>query len=154
MAAAGTSIAGTPQYVQERVRLVESGCAEWTSTLKDGYGMAVIGYKAHGRPVRRPAHVVVYEWWIGKVPSGLDLDHLCRNRRCINPLHLEPVTRRENVRRGDLPRLMADPSFRPHREPIAVCKNGHSMAGENVGRNEKRRWCRPCKTESARRRRA
>lgn len=49
---------------------------------------------------KRQAHRVAYETWIGPIPDGLDLDHLCRHRACVNPLHLEPVTRKVNVLRG------------------------------------------------------
>jgi hypothetical protein len=48
------------------------------------------------------AHRYAYEWLIGPIPIGLDLDHLCRTRECVNPNHLEPVTRKENIRRSDL----------------------------------------------------
>jgi hypothetical protein len=54
---------------------------------------------------RKPAHVVFYERHIGPVPSGLQLDHLCRVPLCVNPAHLEPVTGTENVRRGRVPKL-------------------------------------------------
>lgn len=51
---------------------------------------------------RQPvAHRVAYEILVGPIPEGLELDHLCRNRKCYNPAHLEPVTRSENLRRGD-----------------------------------------------------
>jgi hypothetical protein len=153
--AAGTSLVGTLAYFQARAVLTSSGCAEWTGTLSDdGYGKAVVGYRGHGKPVRRYAHRVLFEWWIGPVPAGMELDHLCRNRRCVNPLHLEPVTREENVRRGDLPRLMQDETFRPLRSPNARCVNGHEMTGDNVGRNERRRWCRACKRTTAQRMRS
>lgn len=147
MAARGTSTVGTAAHIQSRCRVdIRTGCVEWTGTLSDdGYGKAVVGYRAHARPVRRYAHVVSFEMWRGAVPTGLELDHTCRNRRCINPDHLEPVTRKVNVRRGALPHLMRDPGFRPKRALVETCKNGHAMSGENVGRNEKRRWCRACK---------
>ena len=48
----------------------------------------------------RIAHRLTYQWAKGPIPAGMELDHLCRNRRCVNPAHLEPVTHRENVRRG------------------------------------------------------
>jgi hypothetical protein len=156
MPARGTSTVGTAAYIQQRCRITPSGCVEWASTLsEDGYGKAVVGYRGHARPVRRYAHILTYEMWVGPVPPGLELDHLCRNRACVNPAHLEPVTRKVNVERGALPRLMRDPSFRP--EPKALlefCKHGHPMTGDNVGRNEKRRWCRACKRAVSQKRRA
>jgi len=146
------SAAGTLGYFQERVSLTPSGCAEWTGYLTaDGYGKAVVGYRGHGRPIRKYAHRVMFEWWIGPVPKGLELDHLCRNRRCINPLHLEPVTRAENVRRGDVPTLMRDSDRRPRRGHVERCKHGHEMVGDNVGTNAQRRWCRACRRDIARR---
>jgi hypothetical protein len=69
-------------------------CWEWTGRTDQGYGRVSIG----GRQLR--AHRVVYERLVGRVPDGLVLDHLCRNRGCVNPDHLEPVTNEENIRRG------------------------------------------------------
>jgi hypothetical protein len=71
-----------------------SGCWVWQGALSSGYG----SMRADGRT--RPAHRVFYERHLGAIPKGLDLDHLCRNKACVNPAHLEPVTRRENVWRG------------------------------------------------------
>lgn len=73
---------------------LNSNCWEWTRYREGGYGRL----KRHGRHVL--AHRFFYETCFGPVPAGLDLDHLCRNRWCVNPDHLEPVTRRENVLRG------------------------------------------------------
>lgn len=72
------------------------GCWDWTGTkTDDGYG------RVHTDAGMRVAHRVIYELLVGEIPEGHDLDHLCRNRACCNPQHLEPVTRRENLLRGD-----------------------------------------------------
>ena len=70
-------------------------CWLWTASLRDGYGQIRVGKSV------RSAHLVMYELVVGAVPEGLDLDHLCRVRSCVNPRHLEPVTRRENLMRGE-----------------------------------------------------
>lgn len=71
------------------------GCLMWTAGhLPRGYGRVwVDGRMAY-------AHRVAYAMYYGEVPDGMDLDHLCRNPACVNPLHLEPVTRRVNLLRG------------------------------------------------------
>jgi HNH endonuclease len=76
--------------------LVGDGCWEWTGARKDN------GYGTVSHPGRRTAnaHRVVYELLEGPIPEGLDLDHLCRNRGCVKPGHLEAVTRKENLNRG------------------------------------------------------
>lgn len=78
-----------------KVDRTASGCWEWMAFRKpSGYGQ----YSAGKR--RLAAHRVAYILTVGHPPADLDLDHLCRNRGCVNPDHLEPVTRRENLRRG------------------------------------------------------
>lgn len=67
------------------------------------------------------AHRAVYEILVGKIPDGLQIDHLCRNRGCVNPLHLEPVTREENLSRSPL----------TNRGKM-VCKNGHALTADNL----------------------
>lgn len=89
-------------------RLVESyavdanGCWLWQAAPDAaGYGRISIGNQV------RYAHRVSYETFIGPIPDGLTIDHLCRIRRCINPTHLEPVTLAENVRRANAARSAA-----------------------------------------------
>ena len=70
-------------------------CLYWKGrTTYNGYGL----FNYDRAAVR--AHRYIYEHCVGKIPDGLDIDHLCRNRSCVNPSHLEPVTRKENINRG------------------------------------------------------
>lgn len=75
------------------------------------------GYVSMGNGVM--AHRVSYEWFVGPIPSGLELDHLCGQRDCVNPHHLEPVTHRENLRRARLPHRSLDVRL--------YCRNGHPI---------------------------
>lgn len=114
---------------------IADGCWEWTHSKQRGYGW--IG-KGNGRHVF--AHRVVYELFRGPVPAGKQLDHLCRNRACVNPEHLDVVTARVNVLRGD--GLPARNARKTH------CKNGHALTGANVRTYGRRsgieRVCRTC----------
>lgn len=74
-------------------------CLEWTRATSRGYGRIAMETIA-GRARREQAHRWLYERWFDPIPSGMVLDHLCRNRRCVNPAHLEVVTNQENVLRG------------------------------------------------------
>jgi HNH endonuclease len=108
------------------------GCWPWLGSVSGtGYGSFSIRL-ARGQRSGRVAHRLVYEVLVGPVPPELELDHLCRNRRCVNPAHLEPVTASEN-------------QIRAKRK--SRCKHGHSMTGENVvwiaGRGG--RLCRRCR---------
>jgi hypothetical protein len=117
-------------------------CWLWTAGLNGGYGVYTIG----GRP--RPAHRLAYEELVGPVPDGLQLDHLCRVRRCVNPAHLEPVTSKENTRRGTAVDVIAE-----RQRSKTHCPRGHPYAiygititrrtGSRAGRTE--RVCTACR---------
>lgn len=112
-----------------------SGCHLWLGSLdRDGYGRVRCAGAEY-----RPAHRLAYEAENGPVPKGLVLDHKCRVRCCVNPSHLEPVTNRENILRGES--RAARSSRQTH------CKNGHPLSGDNVYTYLKKptiRRCRAC----------
>lgn len=113
------------------------GCWEWTA-VTDGRGYGKFWFD--GRMVR--AHRWSYEHVVGPIPERLQLDHLCRNRGCVNPEHLEPVTNHENTLRGV-----------SHQAAKTHCPQGHLYDTENTyvdthgGRN-----CRACRRATAARR--
>jgi hypothetical protein len=113
-----------------------SGCWNWTGKLHNGYGVSG-GKFAHCRSWRLLR---------GPIPDGLQIDHLCRNRRCVNPDHLEPVTPRENMVRAlpFRPGAVVDPNSRLY----AFCKAGHQMSGDNLAyKRDGRRKCLACARE-------
>lgn len=127
-----------------KVKIADNGCWEWQAQInQDGYGMFARG---HQRGLVS-AHRWAYGNTVGPVPQGLELDHLCRNRRCVNPLHLEPVTKADNQRRGLSP--WGINSRKTH------CKRGHPLSGDNlIVHRDGGRQCYECKAEEQRRRRA
>src|SRR5439155_25368097 len=82
-----------PEYAPELGR-----CWIWTGTLWDGYGTMAINRRS--QPGSYTAHRLIYQFLRGPIPNGMTLDHLCRVRNCVRPDHLEPVTLRENLIRG------------------------------------------------------
>ena len=107
---------------------IGTGCWIWTAgTNGKGYGYIRKGGQG-SRTV--PAYRVMYETLVGPIPDGLCLDHLCRTPRCVNPAHLEPVTKGENTRRD--------------KALIRYCAKGHEFTPENTGRDGNRRYCRVC----------
>ena len=84
-----------------RRHVTEAGCWEYLGARTPrGYGNITVGSILDGTRRVRKVHAVAYELWVGDVPEGLELDHLCRNSSCFNPAHLEPVTHRVNLRRA------------------------------------------------------
>ena len=124
-------------------KVAESGCWIFMGCTTDGYGKV----EFHGRRVA--VHRLFYEHFIGPIPDGLVLDHLCRVRCCANPWHLEIVTTAMNVLRGEGP--PAKLARQTH------CKNGHELRRSTTvykTRTLTRRVCRTCKTIQQRARRA
>jgi hypothetical protein len=110
-----------------------SGCWLWAAGLTgDGYG----AFWINGKTVL--AHRVSYEIAKGSIPESLELDHKCRNRCCVNPSHLDPVTAKVNVLRGV--GISAKNARKTH------CGKGHALDGENLYINsEGHRYCRKCR---------
>lgn len=113
-------------------------CRIFTGTKWDGYGH--IKVETDGRRVNVSAHRITYVHYMGPIPEGLELDHLCRQRDCCEVTHLEAVTHLENVRRGE------SPSARHARK--THCIRGHEFTPENTAmeRVSGRRPYRRCKT--------
>jgi hypothetical protein len=89
-------------------------------------------------------HRLAYQLTMGQIPDGLVIDHLCRNRRCCNPAHMEPVTNGENVHRGN--GIYARNGRKTH------CAKGHEFTPENTLRRKHGRGCRECGRIESRRR--
>jgi len=125
------------------VNKIPNGCWEWLASRSgNGYG----GFYLSGRKVK--AHRFAYETLIGIIPEGLEIDHLCRNRKCVNPSHMELVTRSENIRRGLLPEI-----GRQYQQSKTCCPKGHPYDDKNtyLRRDRPGRECRICRGQAIRR---
>lgn len=121
--------AGPPELLWEFAP--DSDCWEWQGNLNPkGYGKTGRGAYAHRW---------FWEYAVGSIPSGMTIDHLCKNKRCVNPDHLEVVTRAENTLRGDSPASL--------NKRKTHCPKGHALSGENLYRWKNRRQCKTCRDE-------
>ncbi len=106
----------------------ESGCILWTATKNDdGYGRFWYGGRVG------MAHKFAYETWRGEIPDGMEIDHICRERSCVNPFHLRVVTHKENME--------------ARRDSQTHCRNGHEFNELNtIWRKDRpgQRNCRQC----------
>lgn len=129
---------------RERLQHMQERAARDGSISRNGYGLVRL---VSGGP-RKIAHRVAYETFVGPIPTDLELDHLCRVRRCVNPEHLEPVTHQENIRRATGP--IAANAAKTH------CDHGHPFSTENTRiRPDGARVCLSCAraSDAARRQR-
>lgn len=127
---------------------IGADCWEWTGIKYNGYGYLSVYDSARKSYTSARAHRLSYEIHTGtKLRPECHLDHLCRNRGCVNPAHLEPVTQRENTLRGFGPTALN--SRKTH------CKYGHPLSGKNLcaGSRPRERRCRTCHRNEARRKR-
>lgn len=132
------------RYCSDLCRLLDKteqreGCWVWTATLdRHGYGTFWLGRNVGAHRASLLLHGI-------ELPAGMDVDHLCRNPACVNPSHLEVVTRRTNILRGAAPTAL---TFQMNR-----CKRGHEFTPENTriqGGDPTKRQCRTCLNDSRR----
>lgn len=122
-----------------RVSQEEGGCWLWQGRVKaNGYGTFSV---AHSTPVN--AHRWSYERFVGPIPEGMELDHLCRVRSCVNPQHLEVVDHQTNMRRAPVNGGGRFWASRDH------CHRGHAFDVANTRMYKGARICRACKREGA-----
>lgn len=129
-----------PARLENKIeRIPESGCWIWMGAMRHGkYGCTSVNNRT------QYAHRVVFELVRGRIPNGMQLDHLCRVRSSVNPDHLQPVTCQENLVRGE--------TFNRVNTLKTHCKRGHAFDAQNMyqGPGRIHRQCRTCAKERRR----
>lgn len=116
--------------ILKRIEVDANGCWIW---------QGFIDYHGYGRLGAKTAYRTAYELFVGPVPAGHQLDHLCRVHACVNPEHLEPVTQRENLLRGDT--HPAANAVKTH------CAHDHPYDEENTYHYKGARQCKTCRRQ-------
>lgn len=133
------NISSTPDRIRDLISLqpcenkvlADKFCWSWQGSVEDGYPrLSWPGFKT------QRAHRIVYALLVGEIPTGFELDHLCLNTICVNPNHLEPVTRLENLRRSHT--TGRGNGTRTH------CRQGHEFTPENIYSWRGKRFCLKC----------
>lgn len=120
---------------------VQTQCWNWTGKLiNSGYGLFGVGTKKENK--FKTSHRWSYEYFRGSIIKPFTVDHLCHNRICCNPFHLEVVSQKENVRRGE---GILSINYRKTR-----CKWGHEFTSENTRIIKLGRKCKECEREANR----
>ncbi len=147
---------GGPRRPTERERFESkilrraSGCWEWAGSHFKETGYTIFNRKSRKDGIWRPTtgHTFSYETYVGQIPSGTNIDHLCRNRGCVNPEHLEAVTPQVNMLRSEAPSAI---SVRTNK-----CYRGHDFTPENTYTKNRdgrpKRECRECQRARERKR--
>lgn len=139
------------RFEEKHIPEPNSGCWLWGAAISPSpTGTHPYGILQDGDGVMRMAHRIGYELHRGSIPVGMHLDHLCRTTLCVNPEHLEPVTAKENIRRGRTAEAARHTQLRK-----THCPQGHPFSGENLYMKPNgRRECRQCVRDSGIRYRA
>jgi hypothetical protein len=137
-----TAVLTDPAVVAKVLRLTADGrpteCWPWLGSINQRHRYGRLSVRGRIYAAHRLSYVIRH----GPIPEGLEPDHACRNRSCVNPDHLEIVTHAENVRRG-LPYRI--------RVPLAICRNGHEYQAAGFKITSKGRRCSACNRDARRR---
>lgn len=142
--------AATPiaERLRRSIRInAKTSCWEWQKHVGAwGYPQIGIGSRKDGSRRIVYAHRLSYETFVASIPAEYQVDHLCRNKCCINPLHLEAVTEAENIRRAGGGNV-----FGAKQRAKTLCPKGHEYSGRNLLlKKGGKRQCRACTVVSTR----